>query len=150
MKKLNLRKIRWILREIKKNEQSVYRIAQTQRVSPRWVRKLAERFKDTPLYKVRLKEPGRKPIPIPKKEIEVVQLAKEKYKLGAVNLETILKEKGTSISHNKIHKILKKLNLAKTEPKKSKRRKWIRYERRHSNSLWHTDWFEYKKTIHHL
>jgi len=25
-------------------------------------------------------------------------------------------------------------------PKKKMRRKWIRYEREYSNSLWHTDW----------
>lgn len=145
MKKLNLRKIRWILREMKKGEQSVYRIAQIQQVTPRWVRYLVERFKDTPLYKVRLKEPGRKPSPISKEEIEVIKLAKEKYGLGAVNLETFLKEKKIFIPHNRIHHVLKKLKLAKTQPNKSRRRKWIRWERRHSNSLWHTDWFEHKK-----
>lgn len=32
--------------------------------------------------------------------------------------------------------------MARTEPKKSRQRKWVRYERQHSNSLWHTDWFE--------
>ena len=30
------------------------------------------------------------------------------------------------------------------EPHKQKRRKWIRYEREHSNLLWHTDWHEIK------
>jgi transposase InsO family protein len=30
----------------------------------------------------------------------------------------------------------------KNEPHKQRRRTWIRYERRYSNSLWHADWFE--------
>lgn len=37
-----------------------------------------------------------------------------------------------------------RLGLAKDEPKKKNQRKckWVRYERRHSNSLWHADWTE--------
>ena len=31
-----------------------------------------------------------------------------------------------------------------SEPKKWHRKKWIRYEREHSNSLWHVDWHEIK------
>jgi len=30
--------------------------------------------------------------------------------------------------------------LAETPPKKNRRRKWVRYERTYSNSMWHTDW----------
>ncbi|MFH1588763.1 MAG: DDE-type integrase/transposase/recombinase [Candidatus Diapherotrites archaeon] len=47
------------------------------------------------------------------------------------------------IPHNHIHKILKQYCIAKDEPKKQKRRKWIRYEREHSNSLWHIDYSEF-------
>ena len=69
--------------------------------------------------------------------------AKTKYPdLGAVNLEKVLRHSGVNISHNKIHKCLKSNGLANTEPKKGRRRKWVRYERKHSNSLWHTDWHE--------
>jgi len=35
MRTLNPRKIRWILQELEKGELSVYRIAKTQKVSPR-------------------------------------------------------------------------------------------------------------------
>ncbi len=44
------------------------------------------------------------------------------------------------MSHNKIHTVLREHGLAKREPKKARRRKWVRYEREHSMSLWHTDW----------
>jgi len=32
---------------------------------------------------------------------------------------------------------------AREEKSKKKRKKWIRYERKHSIELWHTDWFYY-------
>ena len=59
-------------------------------------------------------------------------------------IEQYLDEKGIHVGHNKIHRILLQAKLAKEEIKKKNRRKWVRYERKHSNSLWHTDWFEYK------
>jgi len=59
-------------------------------------------------------------------------------------IEQYLDEKGIHIGHNRIHKILLEAKLAKEEHRKKNRRKWVRYERKHSNSLWHTDWFEYK------
>ena len=61
-----------------------------------------------------------------------------------MTLEKILDHQGIHISHNRIHQILKEEGLVHHEPKKQKQRKYIRYERKHSNSLWHTDWFEYK------
>ena len=144
MRKLNQAKLRWIIREVRKQEQSVYRIARIQKVKPRWVRALFKRFKDIPLNQVTLKRCGSKPKKVSDKMVQTILLEKQKYGLGAVNLETILKEKGVKVSHNKIHEILKNNGLAKREPKKSKRRKWVRYERKHSNSLWHTDWMDYK------
>ncbi len=74
--------------------------------------------------------------------MQLVLSLHRKTLFGAVNLEKLLRAKGIKASHNKIHEVLKAHGLAKREPKKSKRRKWIRYERRHSNSLWHTDWSE--------
>lgn len=44
------------------------------------------------------------------------------------------------MSHNRIHGILREAKLSKREPKKSKTRKWVRYERHKANSLWHADW----------
>ena len=91
-----------------------------------------------------MKKCGRRPIPIGKLEIEMVIDLKKKTGFGAVNIEKMLREKGILISHNKIHRILIEKGLANREPKKGRRRKWIRYERRHSNSLWHADWTVFK------
>ncbi len=44
------------------------------------------------------------------------------------------------IPHNRIHRAMKNMGIARDEPRKQVRKKWIRYERKYSNSLWHTDW----------
>ena len=31
--------------------------------------------------------------------------------------------------------------LASNDTNKQRKRKWVKYERRHSMSLWHTDWY---------
>ncbi len=41
--------------------------------------------------------------------------------------------------HNRIHRIMTEEGIAKPVRKKIKRKKWVRWQRRHSNSLWHTD-----------
>ena len=86
---------------------------------------------------------GRKLKQSTKEEIDAVLDVKKQMGFGAVNIEKVLSERGINISHNRIHRILLENGLAKNEPKKGKRRKWIRYERRHSNSMWHADWTKY-------
>ncbi|MBI2445462.1 transposase family protein [Candidatus Micrarchaeota archaeon] len=54
----------------------------------------------------------------------------------------VLRERGLRVSHHRIHAVLKEHGFAKKEPKKSKRRKWIRWQRQRSNSLWHADYSE--------
>ena len=54
-------------------------------------------------------------------------------------LETILDNRhGIKIPHNRIHKILKNHRLASNDTNKQRR---VKYERRHSMSLLHTDWY---------
>lgn len=89
------------------------------------------------------KRPGRKPRPILAEERQRILTMKECHPLsGANTLEKLLNLNGDHIPHNKIHLVLKQSGKAKDDPKKQKRRKYIRYERKHSNSLWHTDLFE--------
>jgi putative transposase len=142
MVKLNQRKIRWIIRELKRGELSAYRIARQQGISKTHLWRIFHRFRDDKKPKLLL--PGRKPKPISKEEVETVKNLKEETGLGAVNIEKILSERGERLPHNRIHFILRREGLAREQPNKSRRRKWIRYERKHSNSLWHADWFEFE------
>jgi putative transposase len=142
MKKLNQKKIKWIVREMDKEERSVYRIAKTMDISPQWVREIHRIYHQTGEYPFPQK-PGRKPQPISKSDkIHVFEARRNHPLSGAIALEKILDAQGIHIPHNRIHRILKEEGLAVDEPRKQRRRKWIRYERRYSNSLWHADWFE--------
>ncbi len=141
MRTLNQRKIRWIVREFKDGRLSNWQIAKQQGITVQHALRVFAKFKDVKPF---LKKPGRPPKPL---DIEEVKLVKELYQaqpMGAVNLEKILSLNKHSIPHNRIHKILKAEKLACTQPKKSHRRKWVRYERKHSNSLWHIDWTEHE------
>ena len=143
MKKLNKKKIRWIVREGKKRELGFYTIAKLQKITPRWARKVAKKYKDC-------KDPvilrcGRKPREINKEERDLVIKTYNELRVGATMIEQILREKGVSIGHNRIHKILLEEGLARHEQKKQHRRSWVRYERKHSLSLVHADWFEFKR-----
>jgi len=144
MKKLNQQKIRWIIDQMDKGNRSTYRIAKTQQITPRWARELHHRFHKIRRYPYP-KKPGRKPRPISEEEKKTVLDIRNHHPLSAVTLEKILEEQGIHIGHNRIHKILKNEGLAKDETHKQRRRKWVRYERRYSNSLWHADWFEQTK-----
>jgi putative transposase len=150
MRKLNQRKVRWIIREMEKGEMSVYSIAKLQGITPRWARELYKCFQETGNYPYP-KRPGRPPRPISENDRTRVLAMKERHPIsGALTLEKLLDREGDHIPHNRIHKILREEGLAKNEPKKQKRRKWVRYQRKHSNSLWHTDWFETEDGEHIL
>jgi putative transposase len=142
MKKLNQKKIRWIVKEMDKEERSVYRIAKTMNVTPQWVREIHRVYHKTKQYPYPIKS-GRKPRSISDEERTLVLDTRKEHPIsGAIALEKILDSQGVHIPHNRIHRILKEEGLAQDEPRKQRRRKWIRYERRYSNSLWHADWFE--------
>jgi putative transposase len=141
MKKLNKQKVRWIVKEVERRELGVWTIARTQNISERHARRVAKKFKNR---EPEFKNCGRKPKLISNEEREMVIRTYKEIRASAVMIEQYLDEKGIHIGHNRIHKILLEAKLAKEEHRKKNRRKWVRYERKHSNSLWHTDWFEYK------
>jgi transposase InsO family protein len=142
MKKLNQKKIKWTIKEIERRDMGVWTIAHQNNITPRWARELPRKYKDKEIV---LKKPGRRPKSIPSDERKLVIDTYKEYLVGATMIERILDEKGRHIGHNKIHKILLEAKLAKHESNKQERRKYRCYQRRHSNSLWHTDWFQYKR-----
>ena len=141
MKKLNKKKIKWIVKEVEKRKLGVWTIARVQKISKQHAYRVAKKFKSN---EPELKKCGRKPRRITDDERKIVIRAYKEIRASAVIIEQYLEEKGICIGHNRIHRILLEAKLAKEEHRKKNRRKWIRYERKHSNSLWHTDWFEYK------
>ena len=142
MKKLNKSKIQWIVREVERREQGVWSIARQQKITKQHVYRVAEKYKNDKNPK--LKKCGRKPRAITKEEKNLVIKTYKEYLASATMIEQILDEKGVHINHNRIHRILLEEGFAKPNPKKKLKRKYKFYARKHSLSLAHTDWAEYK------
>jgi len=88
---------------------------------------------------------GRRRKPIEDWEMQTIKEAFTKYKVSATALMKLIeRDYGKHINHNRIHVILLILGMAKTKGKKDIRKKdWIRYERRHSLTAVHIDWYFY-------
>jgi len=139
MRKLKQPQVNWICREINSGHRSIWQTAAKCGIKPRWARELYLRYLKSGVPPV-LQPCGRKAQPVPEKLKNRIVLAHRELPGSALDIEQRLRRKGIKLSHNKIHAVLKQAKLAKREPKKSKPRKWVRYERHKANSLWHSDW----------
>jgi putative transposase len=137
--KLDEKAIKWIIREKEKGTLAK-EIAEIEGVTPRRVNQIYRQYRDTGEIP-KLRKPGRPKKELTEEDIKVIKDTHEEYRCNAIVSQKILKERGYNISKNKIHKVLKMLGYAREEKNKKKRKKWIRYERKHSMELWHTDWF---------
>ena len=121
MRKLNLKKVRWIVREMKRGEFSVYRIAKQQEVTPQWCRELYRRFRDSTTKDIRLKKPGRKTAVSPEGNM-IMSILHDYPEIGAGMLEKLLQERGIKISHNKAHQVLLAFGIAKKRTQKEQKK----------------------------
>lgn len=141
MTKLNKRKIGWMMRELGKGELSVGQMAKVQKISPRRVRQLREHLGATgEAFQLKTERIvcRRK---ITDTERQIVAGAHKKYCLGSTMLERLIeRDFQQHIPHNIIQQILGEMGKTKPLGKKVKRKGWVRFERKHSNSMWHTDW----------
>ena len=88
-----------------------------------------------------LSRPVRPVKPIRPWERDLVKEAYDNYRVSASTLEKCIEnEYGRHVSHNRIHRILVESGLVRMVKKKHKRKKWVRYERRHSLQAVHLDW----------
>jgi putative transposase len=140
--KLDQRKIHWIIRQKKKGV-TTKQIALDMKISRRRVQQIWKRYAETG------REPGigenmGRPMKIfDEGEAQVVSEAYKRFRFGGRMLEAVVRKVfKVRISHNRIHMYLKAAGLAHEDPKKKKRRKWVRYEREHSLSAGHIDWHE--------
>lgn len=146
MRILTKRKLWWILGEAKRGELSTYQIAKQQNVSPRWVRKLMQRYGAIPVSRIKTGICGRPAKPIAEGDRKAVLGIYAKTPMCAVKIEKFRSLMGARhIPHNRIHRILLEAGKVKVLDKKIRRKKWVRYERGHSNSLWHTDFCEIER-----
>jgi putative transposase len=137
--KLDPVKVAWIIRE-KENGARNETIASSMNVSVRRVQELYSSYKKTKTIP-ELGRPGRRRIESSDEERRMIADAHREHEVGAVMLERVIDViYDRHVPHNRIHRVMKSMGLARDEPRKQIRKKWIRYERKYSNSLWHTDW----------
>ncbi len=140
MGKLSRRDVQEILDRRSNWRITVYGLSRIYGVSPRWIREIRRRAeRGLPLPGERRRgRPPRFRIP---DEREIVLAAERHHRLHPQALERLLAEEyGVKVPHNRAHRILKAAGLVVDSPKKQRRRKWVRFERRHANSLWQMDY----------
>ena len=135
---LNYKKREWIVKQKERGILKDQEIADSQGVSRMTVNNIWRAYKGEGFKALEDKPIGRKADKIPE-EIRKAILRKRELNYGIRTIEALLKKEGIKISHNKIHKVLREEGLVTPEPKKGRRKKYVRWERKHSNSLWQTD-----------
>ena len=127
----------------KNNGYTTYQARKVARVSVRRVNQVWEEYQRTGEIPEIGKNNGRPKRPLLDEEVAIVKQAYQLYRVSASTLEKLIKrDYDKHIPHNHIHKILVKLGYAKQKDKKDIRKKnWIRYQRRHSLTAVHLDWY---------
>ena len=137
--KLNEKKIKYIIREKNKRRSST-EIAKEMKITTRYVNYIYKKYRDNGEYTIG----KRKHRELNSKDIKTVKKIRYEYPMsGPERIRKYLKRKGIIIAKNNIYRILLSLNMVDNSNNKTKQRKYIKYERKHSNSLWHMDWTKY-------
>ena len=141
--KLDEAQVRWIVRTNRNGTTENKDIARIMGISVRWVQKLCKKYKNIAISEIRYPASMGRPgmgLPGRREHAQVLSNYNTKRR-SAVRLEKIIKKHtGIHITHRTVYRILKDEELVETQPAKAKQRKWVRYERRYSNSMWHTDY----------
>jgi putative transposase len=117
-------------------------IASALGISERWVKHLYSRYRDDGKVPSPGK-PGRPAIEIPVGEREAIVLAYHRFKVGACRLVPILKRYyDISTNHMRVYRVMTEEGLLYSKARYRVKKRWVRWEREHSNSLWHVDWHE--------
>ena len=123
---------------------SASEIATALGISERHVRRLYARFLKTGKYPIP-NVGGRPTKPVTQEEITTVLEVHKKEPVGVLRTASTVQLE-SSISHRRIYRILKDNKLVTPAPAKSRKRKWVRFERKYSNAMWHVDWHIMKES----
>ena len=128
------------------NGKTVYQARKVANVSVRRVYQVKEAFDKNGKIPEIGEKVGRPSKPLDNWEIELVKEAYEKYRVSADTLERLIdKHYQKHIGHNRINKILIYLGFVKPKLIKDiRKKKWKRYQRRHSLTAVHIDWHYFK------
>ena len=137
--KLTNRSIRYIIGELKKGK-STKMLSEEINVTQRHVQLLQAEYVRTKTIHIQ-RPAGRPKSNGPSdEEIKIVLDAHQLKPNGVVRTANLLKRDGHNTSRYRVYDIMKSNDLLVNSPAKSRKRKWIRFERLHSNAMWHTNW----------
>ena len=141
--KLTDNPIRYIIGQLEKGKDSGT-VAGELRVAQRHVQRLWAEYRKAGTVHVQRLAGRPKRLAPSGEEICAVLGAHNSRPEGVQRTAKRLRKKGYDISYAKVYKIMKSNGLVIDSPAKSRRRKWIRYERLYSNAMRHTDWHAMK------
>ena len=143
--KLSKSKLTETLRKLADGK-TVYQARKVAGISVRRVYQVKEAFDKTGEIPKIGKDVGRPRKLFEEWEVVLVKNAFEKYRVSADTLERLIdRDYKKHIGHNRIHQILIFLGYAKKKSIKDiRKKKWKRYERKHSLTAVHIDWHYFK------
>lgn len=139
MYKLNFNKRVWIVKQKLKGV-SPSKLALAQGVTNSMIRRLVRIYKESGWDGLKDHKSGRPEIMLNRNAEVLILDLRKRYEYGACRIEQLLKQRGFSISHRQIEKLLVRNGLVKPNIKKQRHRKWVRFEMPNPNDMWHTDW----------
>jgi putative transposase len=139
--KLSKSKLIETLRKLNEGK-TTYQARKVAGISVRRVYQVKKEFEETGEIPKIGKNIGRPRKIAEKWEVDAVKSVFEKYRVSASTLEKLIKrDMDLKIPHNRIHRILIELGYAKPKEKRDvRKKKWKRYERKHSLTAVHIDW----------
>ena len=152
MTRLTDRRIEWLIRQAEGKaapHETVGQMAARWGVTPRWLRKLLQRWRQSGV--VPRLNPRRRPPGPPLTDEQKRQIAEEWHRAprGATKLYKALARRGIHIPKMQIYRFGKTQGWVVPNPRKQRRRRSIRYERVHSGSLVHGDFHRTSETHPH-
>lgn len=150
MTKLTDRRIDWLVRQSQARvhpRETVGQMAARWGVTPRWLRKLLQRWRRSgtvPRLNPRRRPPGPPLTEEQKRWIEEEHLRSPR---GATKLWRALARRGLRLPHQKVYLYAKSRGWAVPNPRKQRPRGRCRYEREHTGSLLHTDF--HRTSVNH-
>lgn len=139
MYKLTFEKRVWIVKQVLRGTPQ-NKAALAQSVNARTVRELMQNYRQYGWDGLKDHKTGRSETILNQTVVLIILDLRKQFGYGALHIEQILKQKGFTISHRQIERVLLRNNLVVPNLKKQRSRKWVRYELPNPNDLWHTDW----------
>ena len=140
--RLTDRRIEWLVRQAQgraRPPETVGQLAARWGVTPRWLRKLLQRWRQSGV--VPRLNPRRRPPspPLTEEEKRLIDEEHNRSPRGATKMWRALASRGIRIPHQKVHLYVRSRGWSVPNPRKQRPRGRCRYEREHTGSLLHTD-----------